>query len=195
MNRISLFKLSIIGLMALSAVACKENAASSKDTKDGKTPKSAGKKEIGKKKDIKLVQMKQSEMTSPWKHSKVGDWAEFNPHFIPGKTYRHEITKIENGSITFTIGEKGKPARAVTKSFEDLDKDYNPPESLKPLPKISEKEYEVEGGPVKCTVFIREGLGSKTETWRSKTFPLNGGDVKSVRDGKLELKLVAWGRK
>lgn len=194
MNRISLFRLALIGLMALTAVSCKK-AASSKDTKDSKGTPTTAKKELGKKKDVKIVHMKQSEMVSPWRHTKVGDWAEFKPHFSPTKTFRHEVTKIENGSVTFTIGEKGKPGRAITESFEELDKGYNPPESLKPAPKIEEKEFKVGDTTLKCIVYYREGLGNKTETWLCKEFPLNNGQIRSVRNGKLELNLVAWGRK
>ena len=194
MNRTPLIRLAFVAFLTLSVVACKEKAAS-KDTKDGKAASKDGKKELGKKKELNIVHMKQSEMVSPWRHAKVGDWAEFNPHFVPGKTYRHEIIRIEKGAITFTLGEKGKPGREITESFEDLEKGYNPPESLKPLPKIVEKEFKAASGTLKCVVYYREGLGSKTETWLCKEFPLNDGKIKSIKDGKLNLQLVAWGRK
>jgi hypothetical protein len=198
MNRFAFTQLALVGLLALSMTACPANTKNTPEKASDKPDKkgSNGKKEPQKAPTpkVKVKAMKQSEMTSPWRHARIGDTAEFSPHFVGTTTFRYEVTKIGNGSLTFTVGPKGKQARAVTLTLEQLEKDYHPPETLQPPPKVENKELKTASGTLKCVVYTRKGLGTTTETWLCKDFPINGGIVRSKKNGALNLDIKSWKR-
>jgi hypothetical protein len=196
MKRFELIQAALVGILALSMTGCPtDNGKKTPETDPGKTPDTVTnvpplKTPITPKVPINTI--KQSEMKSPWRLAKVGDWCEFSPHFVGTTTFRYEVTMIGEGGITFTVGPKGKDSRAVTQTFEQLEKDFHPPETLQPPPKIENKELKTAHGTLKCIVYSRKGLSSTTETWLCMDFPINGGVVRSIREGKLTLNLKAW---
>lgn len=139
-----------------------------------------------------------SSINSPWRTAKVGDWAEFAPHFGQPGVFRHEVIEIRANEIVFKIVNvtTGKSVNdSIPLSFEDAEKSYNPPEKLVPKPsKIEEVEIDVGGKKLKCVYYVREALGGKTETWLCNDFPLNGGVVKSIKDGNLNLDIKAFNK-
>ena len=138
-----------------------------------------------------VKKLTQAEMKSPWRLAKVGDWLVFEPHFGKDRV-RYEVTGLTETELTFTMTSltKKKMLRPpVTMSFEDLESGWNDPDKLQPKPKFTTKELKLGDKMLKCRVGVREGLGSKTETWYAEGIGLNDAVVKSVRDGSVNLEL------
>lgn len=160
-----------------------------------KGDKSDGDKPKADKPAPKAKPLERSAMKSPWKNARVGTWIEFKPHF-GGPAFRYEITKVDEGSVSFSMskkdGDKWAKVREITQSNEDLEKTYNDPYKLEPKPEIAEVELKVGDKTLKCLHIKRVGAGNKTETWLCMDMPLNGGVVKSINGEDLQLQVVGF---
>lgn len=134
--------------------------------------------------------IKLADMKSPWRHAKVGDWVEYNKFFVMGSA-RFEIVEIKGGTLTYTLKNNTEnTTRRIPVDFEDLEKSFNPPEKLVPTPKIELVELKLKSGKtLKCKYYKREGLGTSTETWLCEDIAVNGGIVKNIRGGELQVEI------
>ena len=92
-------------------------------------------------------------------------------------------TNAELGTATVELGEE----ESRYKPWESYDALVTPPYKEKTT--VAGKELEV-------TIIKRAASGNSTELWVAEDDvpPFNQCAVKSIRDGKLELELVDWGR-
>jgi hypothetical protein len=143
---------------------------------------------------------------TPWKLCKKGDWAVYKMHSA-NKTLRFDVTAVEGNTVKFTVKDDGS-GELMQEAEIDLQEEegrYKDPMTYDALAKDKDgneiKPYaeavEIKGKKIEALVVKRskDGMGS-TELWLAEKDipPFNQCAVKSIRNGKLELEVVDFGR-
>lgn len=186
---------ALVLALTITLTGCPSDAKKDIDKKaadkktDKKDPKKQPKKEPKPAKPVKKLTL--SELKSPWKNAKVGDWVEFSPHYGMTDVIRHEIKKIGDGKLAFemTNKTKNKPMSTIEQPLQEFEAGYNDPYKLEPKPEIKEVELTLNGKKLKCIHYKRVMGENTTETWLAPSIALNGGIVKSIRNGSLKLEI------
>jgi len=142
---------------------------------------------------------------TPWRHSKVGDWATYNM-ISAKKEMKFEITKVEGNFITFTVTDtkSGEKLNEPTIDMSEEEGRYKDPMTYDAYAKDKDgkeitpykEKVTVAGKEIEALVIKRakSGMGS-TELWIAEkdVRPFNQCAVKSIRNGKLEMELLDFG--
>lgn len=136
---------------------------------------------------------------TPWRLVKVGDWATYNSSLGKVKKVKFEVTAVTDSTVTFVRknADTGAELGEATVDLAEEESRYKPWASYDALVKPPFKEkITVAGKELEATVVMRASGGNSTELWVNddEVPPFNQSAIKSIRDGKLELELVDWGR-
>lgn len=136
---------------------------------------------------------------TPWRLTKVGDWATYNSSLGKVKKVKFEVTAVTDSTVTFVRknADSGAELGTATVELAEEESRYKPWESYDALVQPPYKEkITVAGKELEATVIKRAASGNSTELWVAENDvpPFNQCAIKSLRDGKLELELVDFGR-